>query len=176
MDWDLVLRWIEFHPGAAGWLQAIGSLVAIGIAIAVPAFQYRHTQQRESFKQKEYLRALLQVSQVSVAVIEAAAKDLERGFKYGSISAWEAQINEAASAVNDFSPQGVVDPQVRLHLAELRQQLARVSAHISAISMALLTSNSIYSIDEVAGDMPGTVSNMVSALGSMEQRIIVLID
>jgi hypothetical protein len=39
--------WIEAHPGAAAWVQAVGSLVAIGIAIWVPAWQ-RRTARRDA--------------------------------------------------------------------------------------------------------------------------------
>ncbi len=31
-----LLSWIECHPGTAGWVQAVGSIVALGIAIFVP--------------------------------------------------------------------------------------------------------------------------------------------
>lgn len=41
-----LLCWIEHHPGFAAWLQAIGSLLAITVAIIVPYWQTH--KQRES--------------------------------------------------------------------------------------------------------------------------------
>lgn len=36
------------HDNAAAWLQAIGAIVGIGIAVAVPAWQHRTTVRREA--------------------------------------------------------------------------------------------------------------------------------
>lgn len=41
LHWINLQAWIEGRPGLAAWVQAIGSLIGIAIAIAVPAWQ-RH--------------------------------------------------------------------------------------------------------------------------------------
>lgn len=38
---DDLLRWVEAHPGLAGYVQALGSFVALVVAIGVPTWQRR---------------------------------------------------------------------------------------------------------------------------------------
>ena len=49
-----VLNWIEAHPGLASWLQAIGSIVAIGAAFLISYLQIRsdrrHTARERSLR------------------------------------------------------------------------------------------------------------------------------
>jgi hypothetical protein len=42
MSWELISCWIEAHPGLASWVQAIGSIAALGLAVWIPANQRRH--------------------------------------------------------------------------------------------------------------------------------------
>ena len=53
MGWDActqeplaVIRWIECHPGTAGWVQTVGILLAIGTAVVIPWII--HTQQQRA--------------------------------------------------------------------------------------------------------------------------------
>jgi hypothetical protein len=39
MSWAYMSYWIEQHPGLASWVQAVGAIAAIGIAIWVPSRQ-----------------------------------------------------------------------------------------------------------------------------------------
>lgn len=39
MEW--VIEWMESHPGTASWAQAIGTVVALAIAVVVPLHQNR---------------------------------------------------------------------------------------------------------------------------------------
>lgn len=41
MSWEVVSSWIESHPGLASWVQAFGSIAALGIAIWVASSQRR---------------------------------------------------------------------------------------------------------------------------------------
>lgn len=45
-----VLSWIEGHPGTAGWVQGIGSIVAVIVAIIIPVF-LRRIDQKERKKE-----------------------------------------------------------------------------------------------------------------------------
>lgn len=51
MEW--VLCWFEAHPGTASWAQAIGTIVALGIAIAVPFQQNRMMRREASIRSHE---------------------------------------------------------------------------------------------------------------------------
>jgi hypothetical protein len=45
--WRVLLSWIEGHPGTAAWVQAVGAIIALVIAIAVPWFQQWWTKLAE---------------------------------------------------------------------------------------------------------------------------------
>lgn len=44
------LDWIEAHPGAAAWVQAIGSLLALGTALLLPYLQRRTLERARALK------------------------------------------------------------------------------------------------------------------------------
>ncbi|NWB99602.1 hypothetical protein HX882_27340 [Pseudomonas gingeri] len=48
MSWEMVSHWIESHPGLASWVQAIGSLLALAVAIGIALRQGR--QSRKLFR------------------------------------------------------------------------------------------------------------------------------
>ena len=52
---DELLTWIEHHPGLAAWCQAVGAILAIGVAIWVPARQ--HTVARADAEEERRLKA-----------------------------------------------------------------------------------------------------------------------
>ena len=60
MGWDCFSNWIEHHPGLASWVQAIGAIAAIGIAIWVPYAQ----------RSKELARAAKAATELELARTE----------------------------------------------------------------------------------------------------------
>jgi len=52
MGWECVLSWVEHHPGVASWVQAVGSVGAIGIAIWIASSQRRSQVRSEKEKAK----------------------------------------------------------------------------------------------------------------------------
>ena len=61
------LSWIEFHPGAAAWLQAILSVAAICIAIYVPYRQHnRAAKLAERHRKEDRLESLEAASAIAV--------------------------------------------------------------------------------------------------------------
>lgn len=65
-----MLYWIEKHPGLASWVQAIGSIIAIAIAIAVPWWQKRQAMKQAQDVDRAQLRHLLHtlLDEITVAV------------------------------------------------------------------------------------------------------------
>lgn len=53
------LEWVESHPGLASWLQGFFSLVAIGVAIWIPAQQRRNAQKRLNEREQQELHSML---------------------------------------------------------------------------------------------------------------------
>ncbi|MBK3440684.1 hypothetical protein [Pseudomonas lactis] len=66
MSWEAVFRWIESHPGLASWVQAVGSIAALGIAIWVSSSQRRDQLKAAEKAAKAKVDAL-------VAVVESAS-------------------------------------------------------------------------------------------------------
>lgn len=50
-----VLTWIEQHPGLAAWLQAIGTLAALGIAIGIPIADRKRLERASALAMKTLL-------------------------------------------------------------------------------------------------------------------------
>ncbi|UST66043.1 hypothetical protein NF673_09930 [Pseudomonas moraviensis] len=74
MSWEVFSCWIEGHPGLASWVQAFGSIAAIGIAIWV-AYSQRKAQLKMTEKiardKVEALIAVVESASVFITVIGA---------------------------------------------------------------------------------------------------------
>jgi hypothetical protein len=66
MSWEVVSGWIEGHPGLASWVQAFGSIAALGIAIWVASSQRRDQMKAAEKTERDKVDAL-------IAVVESAA-------------------------------------------------------------------------------------------------------
>jgi hypothetical protein len=66
MSWESVAYWIEHHPGLASWVQAFGSIAAIGIAIWVAASQRKAQLKMTEKMARDKVEAL-------IAVVESAS-------------------------------------------------------------------------------------------------------
>ncbi|MCD7040050.1 hypothetical protein LRQ11_23615 [Pseudomonas sp. MAFF 311095] len=86
MSWESISFWIEHHPGLASWVQAIGSLLALAVAIGVARKQGRqsrklfrdqvnHASEEARLQRIASLRATVEVAEiVARRVIEVAKK------------------------------------------------------------------------------------------------------
>lgn len=54
MSWEIVSSWIEAHPGLSSWVQAVGAIAAIAIAIVIP-YRQRSQERRERATAKSEL-------------------------------------------------------------------------------------------------------------------------
>ena len=50
MSWEMIFCWIESHPGLASWVQAVGSIGAIFVAIGIASGQHRKLVRAEREK------------------------------------------------------------------------------------------------------------------------------
>jgi hypothetical protein len=66
MSWEVVSCWIEGHPGLASWVQAIGSIAALGIAFFLASSQRRD-------QEKAVEEAMQNKTDALIAVVESAA-------------------------------------------------------------------------------------------------------
>jgi hypothetical protein len=70
-----VIRWFECHPGSAGWVQAVGSLLAIGFAIWLGRRQMKESRDQEEVRRAADEEALEMLLTPSVTTARA---DIER--------------------------------------------------------------------------------------------------
>lgn len=86
MSWENISFWIEHHPGLASWVQAIGSLLALAVAIGVARQQGRqsrklfrdqvnHVSEEARLQRIASLRATVEVAEiVARRVIEVSRR------------------------------------------------------------------------------------------------------
>lgn len=81
MGFASVMGWIELHPGLASWVQAIGAIAALGLAIWIPNRQ-RSFERKEAEEKKRSLlfvflvecEWVLDISQKSSATFDVRKK------------------------------------------------------------------------------------------------------
>lgn len=67
-----LLTWIECHPGTAAWVQAIGAIVALAVAIFVPVWMAKRA---DHLSRERFLESVRSISdEVSRCFVNAATK------------------------------------------------------------------------------------------------------
>lgn len=103
------LLMLALHAGAEGaaWMQAIGSIVAVGIAVAVPVSlrkidkeEQRHAAMREDHQKALIaLRAMLEVEEVLIDVLKAG---VGQGRPWHDVAYYETRIKLVQLRVTDL--------------------------------------------------------------------------
>lgn len=75
MSWEVVSCWIESHPGLASWVQAFGSIAALGIAIWVASSQRRAQMKADREKSKLMLSLVKTLAARSRRAMEFGSKE-----------------------------------------------------------------------------------------------------
>lgn len=70
-----MLYWIEKHPGLASWVQAIGSIIAIGIAIWVPYWQKKQAHEQARQAEADQVRHLLRNLLDEIIVVSSGFRE-----------------------------------------------------------------------------------------------------
>jgi hypothetical protein len=66
-----ILPWIEQHPGLASWVQAIGSILAIVVAIAVANNQFRQAVKRDRNAWASRLKSIAVILRIMVDALQS---------------------------------------------------------------------------------------------------------
>lgn len=132
-----LLVWLEQHPGLAGYVQAVGSLVALGAAFLMPVWQ------RRSVEHAAELRLGALVEQCFEALLGAQREffpDYCRDPDAIDLPGEEELVPDPAKAVREMA-QAVgqlerislyeLKPHCRKLLQDLRVEMSRASAHAS---------------------------------------------
>ena len=102
MSWEVVSYCIESHPGLASWVQAIGSLVALAVAIGVALWQGRlsrklfrdqinHEAEESRLQRIASLRATVEVAEIVARRVIITARNMPDILMDGSaLRHWDA--------------------------------------------------------------------------------------
>lgn len=125
MSWEVVSCWIEGHPGLASWLQAFGSIAALGIAIWVASSQRRAQLKADKEKSKLLL---------SLVVTLAGRAERAVVFKSKEISSVRANLNLITGLCHTLDAVDLMQlPRVELiePICTLRDSLRALKAGMS---------------------------------------------
>jgi hypothetical protein len=77
MDFTEVLGWIEKHPGLASWVQAIGAIAALGLALWIPNRQRLAERKEVEEKRKSMLLVFLVECEWVIAITQGTSATLD---------------------------------------------------------------------------------------------------
>lgn len=104
MGIESVLSWIEAHPGLASWVQAIGAIAALGLALWIPSRQQLVERKEVEKKRKSMLLVFLVECEWVIAITQRDSATLDvrkrliRELLTGARSAIDADTNPDSAA------------------------------------------------------------------------------
>ena len=72
MSWEVISCWVELHPGLASWVQAVGAIGVLIVAIVFPILHQRYLEKRARANSSRALRDILLILDDSVSVLLSA--------------------------------------------------------------------------------------------------------
>ncbi len=113
------LCWIEAHPGTAGWIQAVFSIIAIVVALLAP---WALDTSKEAFRQKRLRRVTVDamgMASAAVTVIADTAENAEMRKLFGTEEdAFPHQSFDIARTAIDAMPLVEIDDVALVRLAQ----------------------------------------------------------
>jgi hypothetical protein len=77
MEFADVLGWIEKHPGLASWVQAIGAIAALGLALWIPSRQRLAEREEVERKRKSILLVFLVECELVISITQKDSATLD---------------------------------------------------------------------------------------------------
>lgn len=81
MNWEVISCWIESHPGLASWVQAVGAIAALIVAIGFPILHQLCLEKRRRADNSKALRDILVILDGCVSVLLDALSAKSTGIK-----------------------------------------------------------------------------------------------
>lgn len=135
------LPWMEAHPELAAWVQAVGSILALGVAIWIASQQARQAASERVEQRRETAAAVAAVAQAAVTLIGEAEAEFNhnvRGPPFDRAGIIDDYLR------NDYRPQQFQDlADLFLRIALEKLQSASLVPAALKIREALLGSMSI---------------------------------
>jgi len=142
MEWLVV--WFEQHPGTASWAQAIGTLVALAITVAVPLHQNyslrRQTVVRTHEQALQLFDSLGAMADFAGAVLGAAHQELQEDYVFlEGVNTYDPRVIEGIAVELDRYPFYQLPDYESVRTAlELKTTFSRAADHLNKVVEAQL--------------------------------------
>lgn len=125
MSWDVILCWIEAHPGLSSWTQAFGSIVAIVVAIVLSGRESRYRLNMEKVARTNDLQRAISVVQRAKIKLEETMHVMDGGLlTRAAIQIMIGSVNEALAPVRSMES-SVAEPDIGSLLGDARHAVER---------------------------------------------------
>lgn len=152
-----MLGWVEAHAGLANWLQAIGTLVALFIAIALPIIERRHVHASAAIALRPILHAILE-ELYDIAVYKDKADPTTRARLLTRVSDSYSSLREAP--INLLDPRAALPPHQLISLVRwLRDRLTVTRDTNEDIGLEQIGFSAIDSLRRAQAFAPQLVDN-----------------
>lgn len=127
MSWEGISYWIEHHPGLASWVQAIGSIAAILVAIWISGGERRHKTKIERAARKDAIARAIDAAEHGKSTAQQCCDAFRNGRPQRiDLPRHLAAVDHAIARVKDVSDGPGIDSQVQGHLYEISSTLIDV--------------------------------------------------
>jgi len=128
---EYLLNWFEAHPGLASWFQAIGSMLALAIALIVVFFQNNAARQI-GIEERHHLecvklRAILAVLAWVAAMLQVIERNMSTNEGKGRVIN-QGDIEDRIQALKSFPLHDVPDAKLVIYLNALPGTLSAFEA------------------------------------------------
>lgn len=129
MNWEIVSCWIESHPGLASWVQAVGSIAAIGVAIWVSGSERRYQAKIERLARKNSIDRAISAAEQALKVAKSNLDYFTCDSVYrGDVSKFRAVIDRASTQVASATEAPSLGNDVLGHLFEVTHALVDIQS------------------------------------------------
>jgi hypothetical protein len=156
-------NWFEKRPGLAGWVQAIGALLALAIAIVAPVWQTEETERRARSAELRAAKSVVTMARDIIAQVDerfrtvAKAKRLVRGRYY------LARIRHAAAMVEKIDVSQLSDFTTVAHLTNVGGALAALSAIIGGFDNTAMSDEFVRQYEEAKDGVSAYAGSITDA-------------
>lgn len=127
MSWETFFCWIEDHPGLASWVQALGSVLAIAVAIWLAGSERRHRARVEKKANKNAIVRAIAAGMYSKKVAENNVEFFGcSNFPRRDLPRFISAVNAALARIDTESTGPGIDSEIQGHLHEVANALVDI--------------------------------------------------
>jgi hypothetical protein len=167
-----LLEWIEHHPGLAAWFQAVGAIVAVGVAIWVPAYQHKVARDDAEKDRRLKARSLALRMLPTLLDLDSHVKQAIQKTQTISLAMPGPVIIQLVGDATVGIPQELVDDADQLYLLgekagfPTQQLLAFLGQHTRVLERAQLTA--VTTVDQsVIPEVHRTIADSLAQVGKL---------